>query len=258
MTITRGDFHEESLFHFSPHTSAAFSPFFDRLSLFSEDQYKQMVLDKTGGLFRLAVGLMLAFSVEEGNRDYTCLLNRLSLYFQIRDDYLNVCRFERILRHSIIISLYILGFEIISMFFFISAVYMQSKSFCEDLTEGKFSFPIIHSVNTFPEDTRLLNILRQKTEDVDVKKHAVKWMQHTGSMKYTRDTLILLHTEVIAAISDLGGHTQLTALVNKLDAELDGLDEEGDNEDIDLSFGYKKVNCGKTNANIDGATYKNI
>lgn len=51
-----------------------------------------MVLDKTGGLFRLAVGLMLAFAEEEDERDYTCLLNRLSLYFQIRDDYLNVCR----------------------------------------------------------------------------------------------------------------------------------------------------------------------
>lgn len=61
----------------------------------TEDQYRQMVLDKTGGLFRLAVGLMLAFAndQEKGEqRDYTCLLNRLSLYFQIRDDYLNVCR----------------------------------------------------------------------------------------------------------------------------------------------------------------------
>ena len=58
-----------------------------------EEQYKQMVLDKTGGLFRLAVGLMLAFS-EGVPKDYTCLLNRLSLYFQIRDDYLNISRLE--------------------------------------------------------------------------------------------------------------------------------------------------------------------
>ena len=59
----------------------------------TEEQYKQMVLDKTGGLFRLAVGLMLAFSEVQGvPRDYTCLLNRLSLYFQIRDDYLNISR----------------------------------------------------------------------------------------------------------------------------------------------------------------------
>ena len=58
-----------------------------------EDQYRQMVLDKTGGLFRLAVGLMLSFaSGEVPYKDYTKLLNRLSLYFQIRDDYLNVSR----------------------------------------------------------------------------------------------------------------------------------------------------------------------
>ena len=110
---------------------------------------------------------------------------------------------------------------------------MQTKSFCEDLTEGKFSFPIIHSVKSFPDDTRLLNILRQKTEDVDVKKHAVQWMERTGSMKYTRDTLKVLHSEVILEIEDLGGHFTLTQLVNRLDAELDDIKythNENDNE----------------------------
>ena len=63
-----------------------------------------MVLDKTGGLFRLAVGLMLAFATEEGERDYTCLLNRLSLYFQIRDDYLNVCRLDKLHTYKVMQS----------------------------------------------------------------------------------------------------------------------------------------------------------
>lgn len=67
-----------------------------RLSLYqfpSEDQYKQMVLDKTGGLFRMAVGLMQAFAEDkQSQKDFTRLLNKLSLYFQIRDDYLNVAR----------------------------------------------------------------------------------------------------------------------------------------------------------------------
>lgn len=35
---------------------------------------------------------------------------------------------------------------------------MINKSFCEDLTEGKFSFPIIHSLQTNKNDNRLLNI----------------------------------------------------------------------------------------------------
>ncbi len=55
-----------------------------------ESDYKQMVLDKTGGLFRLAVGLMQSFSADQNN--YWPLLNSLGLYFQIRDDYLNVSR----------------------------------------------------------------------------------------------------------------------------------------------------------------------
>ena len=212
----------------------------------TEEQYRQMVLDKTGGLFRLAVGLMQAIatsptvalsssgnSSSSGNgggssnsssgttsgadggngstsrpsprgdggctamstagADFTTLLNRLALYFQIRDDFLNVS----------------------------SVTYMQTKSFCEDLTEGKFSFPIIHAVLTRPGDTRLLNILRQRTEDVDVKRHAVQWMVETGSIAYTRATLRTLKDDVMNDIELLGGHPRLAALLNKLDAQLD-------------------------------------
>lgn len=63
-----------------------------------------MVGAETGGLFRLAVGLMQAFS--EDRRDYTPLLNELALYFQIRDDLINLS----------------------------SSDYMKGKSYCEDLT----------------------------------------------------------------------------------------------------------------------------
>lgn len=34
--------------------------------------------------------------------------------------------------------------------------YSESKSFCEDLTEGKFSFPIIHAVNNQTNDRQVL------------------------------------------------------------------------------------------------------
>jgi hypothetical protein len=98
---------------------------------------------------------------------------------------------------------------------------MQTKSFCEDLTEGKFSFPIIHAVNSNPEDTRLLNILRQRTEDVDVKRHAVKWMVSCGSISYTRTVLKQLHSEVLLEIEKLGGHAPLSALIERLDTTLD-------------------------------------
>ena len=79
---------------------------------------------------------MQCFSTQNQNTNFIPLLNSLALYFQIRDDYLNL----------------------------FSASYMQSKCYCEDLTEGKFSFPILHAIHkSGPEDTRLLNILRQVT-----------------------------------------------------------------------------------------------
>lgn len=67
-----------------------------------------------------------------------------------------------------------------------SSAYMQTKSFCEDLTEGKFSYPIIHAIRSKPQDSRLLNILRQRTEDLDVKRYAVQWMISCGSLDHTR------------------------------------------------------------------------
>lgn len=62
------------------------------------------VKKETGGLLRLAVGLMQAFSKDQ--RNYTPLLDQLALYFQIRDDLINLS----------------------------SPEYMKGKSFCEDLT----------------------------------------------------------------------------------------------------------------------------
>jgi geranylgeranyl diphosphate synthase type 3 len=71
--------------------------------LFVEEEYRKMVMDKTGGLFRLAVGLMQAFCVNENqNTNYTTLLNHLSLYFQIRDDYVNIARYAFIYLYTII------------------------------------------------------------------------------------------------------------------------------------------------------------
>eukprot|EP00126_Sphaerothecum_destruens_P012950 Sdes_comp22154_c0_seq1m20671 len=97
----------------------------------SEQQYKEMVERKTAGLFRLAIKLMQLFS--ENTQDFIPLVNILGLYFQIRDDYANLSSLQ----------------------------YMKSKSFCEDLSEGKFSFPIIHSILSDPMNTQLVNILKQ-------------------------------------------------------------------------------------------------
>ena len=98
---------------------------------------------------------------------------------------------------------------------------MAAKSYCEDLTEGKFSFPIIHAVYARPDDSRLVNILRQRSDDFNVKAHAVKWMHQCGSFEYTRNVLRELKSKLYAEIDKLGGHPGLIDLVQKLDLKMD-------------------------------------
>lgn len=160
----------------------------------TEDEYCKMVIDKTGGLFRLSVGLIQAFS--KCQHDFTPLVNNLGLYFQIRDDLINLASEE----------------------------YFKSKSFCEDLTEGKFSFPLIHAIRSSKgNDTRLISILKQRTEDVHVKKYAQTILKQKGSLAYTRDKCSKIKKEIFQQIQDLGGNEALVQLIEVLDVQVEGL-----------------------------------
>ena len=86
----------------------------DTLTCPTEDDYLEMVGNKTGGLFRLAIKLMQVESAT--NMDCVPLVNTIGLLFQILDDYKNL--------HD--------------------TTYTANKGMCEDLTEGKFSLSLIH------------------------------------------------------------------------------------------------------------------
>uniref|UniRef100_A0A7S0AGX8 Uncharacterized protein n=1 Tax=Minutocellus polymorphus TaxID=265543 RepID=A0A7S0AGX8_9STRA len=101
---------------------------------------------------------------------------------------------------------------------------MKSKSFCEDLTEGKFSFPIIHCIRKDPSDTRLLSILKQRTEDVDVKRYAQQMMKDAKSLHYTREKCTELSGEIARQIQELGGNEPLLKLLKLLDVQVEALD----------------------------------
>ncbi|KAL4240164.1 Geranylgeranyl pyrophosphate synthase [Mactra antiquata] len=152
----------------------------------TEEDYKTMVIRKTGGLFGLAVGLMQLFS--ENKLNFKPLLDNLGLYFQIRDDYANLNSKE----------------------------YEANKSYCEDLTEGKFSFPLIHGIQCDSADNQILSILRQRTTDNDVKKYCVDLLEKKGSFEYTKRTLIDLETVIYKQIEECGGNPHLTTLVDEL------------------------------------------
>ncbi|KAI4245619.1 MAG: hypothetical protein L6R40_002420 [Gallowayella cf. fulva] len=129
----------------------------DTLTCPSEEDYLEMVGNKTGGLFRLAVKIMQAESLNN-ETDYIPLVSVVGMLFQIRDDYLNLN----------------------------SEIYTSNKGLCEDLTEGKFSFPIIHAIKKEPGNMQLINILRMRTTDEEVKKYAVAYMRDQGSFEYCR------------------------------------------------------------------------
>ncbi|KAI5927140.1 geranylgeranyl pyrophosphate synthetase [Camillea tinctor] len=134
----------------------------DALICPTEEEYLEMVGNKTGGLFRLAIKLMQAES--SAPIDCVPLVNMLGIIFQIQDDYRNLS----------------------------SPEYGKNKGLYEDLTEGKFSFLIIHSIRSNPANLQLLNILKQKTTDDEVKRYAVKYMEGTGSFEYTKKVLEIL------------------------------------------------------------------
>lgn len=102
----------------------------------------------------------------------------MGLIFQICDDYLNLS----------------------------NTTYSKNKGLCEDLTEGKFSFPIIHSIRSDPHNLELINILKQKTTDEEVKLYAMSVMEETGSFAYSR--------KVVAQLME-----KATTLINALDEE---------------------------------------
>lgn len=147
-------------------------------------EYKQMVIRKTGGLFNLAIRLMQLFSEDE--QDYQELISLMGLYFQVRDDYGNLCLKE----------------------------YATNKSFAEDITEGKFSFPVVHYVLAHPEDKKLINILRQRTHDIELKKYAVALLKE--SLEATIEYMEELDGQVRAEIVKLGGNSHLIALMDEL------------------------------------------
>ncbi|XP_011210972.2 terpene synthase isoform X2 [Bactrocera dorsalis] len=158
----------------------------DNFTCPSESDYKLMTIRKTGGLFMLAIRLMQLFS--ENKEDFTKLTAILGLYFQIRDDYCNLSLKE----------------------------YTQNKSFAEDLTEGKFGFPVIHAVRSQKHDKQVLHILRQRTQDIEVKKYCIGLLEKLGSFQYTREVLESLDTEARAEVARLGSNPYMDMLLNKL------------------------------------------
>jgi geranylgeranyl diphosphate synthase type 3 len=165
----------------------------------TEAQYDAMVEDKTGGLFRLAVGLMQSLATEHVTTDFSPLVNAMALYFQIRDDLVNLADED----------------------------YSKTKGFCEDFTEGKFSLPIIHALRiadcgpALPAEIR--SVLKQRTEDMSLLKFAQQSLRKAGSLAYAKQRCIAINEEIRGHLKDLGGNFALESIMTRLQATVEAL-----------------------------------
>ncbi|KAI9034061.1 geranylgeranyl pyrophosphate synthase [Hyaloraphidium curvatum] len=172
----------------------------------TEEEYLDMVGNKTGGLLRLAVKLMQELS--SSDEDFVPLVNILGVHFQVRDDYLNLR----------------------------STGYARNKGFAEDLTEGKFSFPVIHHIRTTPDSRQMLNILKQRTSDVAIKSYAVDELLDRGSrsFEYTRSYLRRIEKEARDEIARRGGNRELERVIDFLARDYAEPILNGHGGDIDI------------------------
>ncbi|KAJ3996196.1 isoprenoid synthase domain-containing protein [Lentinula boryana] len=158
----------------------------DSLTCPSEEEYIDMVNNKTGGLLRIGIKLMMACSTTKSNVDYVPLVNLIGVYFQIRDDLLNLQ----------------------------SPEYTTNKGFAEDLTEGKFSFPVVHSIHADTSNRQILNVLQKRPTTPTLKTYAISYLKYrTKSFEYTLDVLEKIHEQALAEIVRLGGNEALVRLM---------------------------------------------
>jgi len=155
----------------------------------SEEEYISMANNKTSGIVRIGVRLLIGCGTQNTGIDYVPLANLIGLFFQIRDDLMNLD----------------------------SAEYTRAKGFADDLTEGKFSFPIIHGIRTNPSNRLILDVLKERTTASSLKLQVIEYLRdETKSFAYSLSVLHALESEIRKEIGRLGGNVALERIVDFL------------------------------------------
>lgn len=158
-----------------------------KLGLPTVAEYLAMVMNKTGGLFRLSVRLLALFLTSDVElHKLIPLANLLGIIYQIRDDYLNL----------------------------VDERYSQMKGTAgEDLVEGKLSLPILHCMLNNSDSTPVHEVLLgMKTSD-DRREHpkkiaaAIDFMKTLGSLEYAYNLLQEYANKALEMLSESDGDT---------------------------------------------------
>ena len=130
----------------------------------TQEEYLRMIAGKTGALFRLIATLGCTYAGKKENSELVSLYAEMAEYFQIRDDYCNICDPES----------------------------WERKGFFEDLDEGKMSYTVIHSFeNGTAEDcASMRRLLRMRGKATETDKYkAYELLKRSHSLAYTYDYL---------------------------------------------------------------------
>jgi len=137
----------------------------------------------------MGVKIMMACGTTNINVDYVPLVNLIGVFFQIRDDLMNLQSTE----------------------------YTSNKGFAEDLTEGKFSFPVVHGIHADTSNRQILNVLQKRPTTPTLKVHTISYLKdHTKSFEYTLSVLKVLEIKTRAEIARLGGNAGLDRIMDLL------------------------------------------
>ncbi|PVH95144.1 geranylgeranyl pyrophosphate synthetase [Periconia macrospinosa] len=148
----------------------------------SEAEYLAMVDKKTGAMFGMLLRLMQAASPRAATYDLQPLAHMMGRWYQVRDDYMNLQ----------------------------GAEYSKQKGFCEDLDEGKISYPIVHCCNAQPTfGSLILGIFRQKQKNqfqnllMESKMQILECLEKAGTFEATWDLITNMQDEIEEKIKDL-------------------------------------------------------
>jgi len=135
---------------------------------------------------------MMACCTTNTGVNYVPLVNLIGVFFQIRDDLMNLQ----------------------------SAEYTSNKGFAEDLTEGKFSFPVVHGIHADKSNRQVMNVLQKRPTTPTLKIHTINYLKNeTKSFAYTQSVLTNLEAQTRNEIAKLGGNKGLEAIMDLLHVE---------------------------------------
>ncbi|KAF7362722.1 hypothetical protein MVEN_00621500 [Mycena venus] len=158
----------------------------------TEEEYVHMVNDKTSGLLRITIRLMMACATRNVDVNYVPLMNLIGIFYQIRDDLLNLQSSVVLLEHKGLRRGPHRG----------QVLFFQSCTACVQIRRTSRFW---------------VNVLKQRPTTPTIKAPVVEYLKtKTRSFEYTVGVLGKLEKQARAEIARLGGNAGLEQIIDVL------------------------------------------